>query len=116
MPFETQRVSGIEALAIVGGLSTLSADPTGIFVFRDEPAHIANKVLGRNDITGDRRFVYVLDLTSPTGVFLAREFNIRDLDTVYVTEAPYNQFAKILGAIVAPASTAASLDSLAGGS
>ncbi len=116
VPFETQRVSGIEALAIVGGLSTLSADPTGIFVFRDEPAHIANKVLGRNDITGDRRFVYVLDLTSPTGVFLAREFNIRDLDTVYVTEAPYNQFAKILGAIVAPASTAASLDSLAGGS
>lgn len=113
VPFETQRVSAVEALATVGGLSPALADPTGIFVFRDEPADIANKVLGRNDLQGEQRFVYVLDLTSPNGVFLAREFNIRDHDTVYVTEAPYNQFAKILGAITGPATSAASLDSLA---
>ncbi|WP_428670746.1 polysaccharide biosynthesis/export family protein [Roseibium sp.] len=113
VPFETKKVSGIEALAIVGGLSSFSADPTGIFIFRDEPAQIANKVLGRNDLTGEQRFVYVLDLTSPNGIFLARDFDIRNQDTVYVTEAPYNQFSKILGAIVAPATTAASLDSLA---
>ncbi len=112
VPFETQRVSAIEALATVGGLSPIAADPTGIFVFRDEPANIANKVLGRNDLQGENRFVYVLDLTSPNGVFLAREFEIRDHDTVYVTEAPYNQFSKVLGAITGPAATAASIDSL----
>lgn len=113
VPFETQRVSGIEALAIVGGLSSFAADPTGIFIFRNEPASIANKVLGRNDLVGDQRFIYVLDLTSPNGVFLAKEFDIRDQDTVYVTEAPYTQFTKVLGAITAPAATAASIDSLA---
>lgn len=113
VPFETQRVSGVEALAIVGGLNAFSADPTGIFIFRDEPANIANKVLGRNDLVGDQRFVYVLDLTSPNGLFLAREFDIRNQDTVYVTEAPYNQFTKVLGAITGPAATAASLDDLA---
>ena len=59
--------------------------------------------------------VYVLDLTSPNGVFTARDFDIRDGDTVYVTEAPYNQFSKVLSAIVAPASTAASRDSLGEG-
>ncbi len=112
VPFETKTVSAIEALATVGGLSAALADPTGIFVFRDEPEGISNKVLSRSDLHGDQRMVYVLDLTSPNGVFTARDFDIRDGDTVYVTEAPYNQFSKVLSAIVAPASTAASLDSL----
>lgn len=112
VPFETQDVSAIEALATVGGLNTSLADPTGIFVFRDEPASVANRVLGRNDLTGEQRLVYVLDLTSPNGVFVARDFGIRDHDTVYVTEAPYTQFQKILNAIVAPVGTAASVSSL----
>lgn len=115
VPFETQTVSAIEALATVGGLSPALADPTGIFVFRDEPEHIAKRVLGRPDLQGEQRVVYLLDLTKPNGVFLARDFDIRSRDTVYVTEAPYNQFTKVLNAIVAPASTAASLDSLTNG-
>ena len=112
VPFETKAVSAVEALATVGGLNPNLADPTGIFVFRDEPATIAGKVLGNPNLSGEQRMVYVLDLTSPNGIFTARDFDIRDGDTVYVTEAPYNQFSKVLGAIVAPASTAASLDSL----
>jgi hypothetical protein len=31
--------------------------------------------------------IYVLDLTEPDGMFNARDFAIRDGDTVYVTEA-----------------------------
>ena len=112
VPFTTQEVSAVEALATVGGLSTAFADPTGIFVFLDEPADVANKVLGRNDLSSDTRVIYVLDLTSPNGVFVARDFGIRDQDTVYVTEAPYTQFSKILGAIVAPIGSAASVSSL----
>ncbi|MES2144865.1 MAG: polysaccharide biosynthesis/export family protein, partial [Pseudomonadota bacterium] len=55
VPFNTQNLSAIEALASVGGLSTSLADPTGVFVFRNEPAEIANIVLGRNDLVGDQR-------------------------------------------------------------
>ena len=112
VPFDTQSISAIEALAGVGGLSTVVADPTGIFVFRNEAADIANVVLGRNDLIGAQRMIYVLDLTSPNGVFMARDFSIRDSDTVYVTEAPYTQFAKILGAIVSPLTAASSIDQL----
>ena len=112
VPFATQTVSAIEALATVGGISTALADPTGIFVFRDEPAEVANRVLNRTDLVGPQRMVYLLDLTSPNGVFVARDFQIRDNDTVYVTEAPYTQFNKILQAIVAPVGTAASLQNL----
>jgi polysaccharide export outer membrane protein len=112
VPFDTQAISAIEALARVGGLSRASADPTGIFVFRNEPAEIANAVLGRGDLIGQQRMVYVLDITSPNGVFMARDFSIRDGDTLYVTEAPYTQFSKILGAVIGPLQTAASVETL----
>ncbi len=85
--FDQQSLTAIEALAQVGGLDATRADPTGVFVFRDEPADIARNVLGRPDLVGDQRIVYVLDLTAPNGMFLARDFDIRDGDTIYVTEA-----------------------------
>jgi polysaccharide export outer membrane protein len=112
--FETKTISAIEAIATVGGLSSSIADPTGVFVFRNEPAEIANAVLGRNDLVGDQRFVYVLDLTQPTGMFEARDFTIRDEDTVYVTEAPYVQWNKTLSAINGSASAAGSVANATG--
>ena len=112
VPFDTQSISAIEALARVGGLSTGIADPTGIFIFRNEPADVAGAVLGRDDLIGPQRMIYVLDMTSPNGVFMARDFAIRDADTVYVTEAPYTQFSKVLSAVLGPLQTASSIDQL----
>ena len=58
----------------------------------------------------------MLDLTQANGVFLARDFDIRDKDTVFVTEAPYSQFTRILSAIVTPVGSAATLSSAVDGS
>lgn len=113
VPFESQTLSAIEAIAQVGGLSTTLADPTGVFVFRNEPAPIANAVLGRSDLRGDQRMVYVLDLTQPTGMFEARDFLVRDGDTVYVTEAPFSQWTKTISAITGTTDAATSLSSAA---
>lgn len=112
VPFDQQTLSAIEAIAQVGGLNTNLADPTGVFVFRNEPDVVANKVLARNDLTGDQRLVYVLDLTQPMGMFHARDFVIRDGDTVYVTEAPYVQWQKTLSVLTGTAGAANSLSSL----
>jgi polysaccharide export outer membrane protein len=109
VPFESQTISALEAIAQVGGLSTVFADPTGVFILRDERAEIANAVLGRGDLVGPQRMVYVLNLTAPEGIFHARDFAIRDEDTVYVTEAPYVQFQKVLSALTGPLNTANSL-------
>ena len=114
VPFTSQTLSAIEAIAQVGGLSSNLADPTGVFVFRNEPAEIANSVLGRDDLVGDQRFAYVLDLTEPTGMFMARDFVIRDGDTVYVTEAPFVQWSKTLGALSGSLNTANTVNTLAG--
>ncbi|WP_372839368.1 polysaccharide biosynthesis/export family protein [Phaeovulum sp.] len=114
VPFETKNLSALEAIATVGGLSSQLADPKGVFIFRNEPAEIANVVLGRDDLIGAQRMVYVLNLTKPNGMFVARDFVIRDGDTVYVTEAPYVQWQKMLSALTGPLSTADTLNTLAG--
>ncbi len=111
--FETRTISAIEAIAQVGGLNSNLADPTGVFVFRNEPAEIANQVLARTDLVGAQRMVYVLDLTGPTGMFEARDFVIRDGDTVYVTEAPYVQWNKTLSALTGTLGTATSISDIA---
>lgn len=97
--FESQDLSAIEAIAQVGGLISTSSDPTGVFIYRQERADIAQQVLGRNDLQGPQRVVYVLNLKEPNGMFVAREFIIRDDDTIYVTEAPYAQWTKSISLI-----------------
>ena len=109
VPFATETLSALEAIATVGGLATQSADPTGVFILRDESEEIARAVLGRPDLVGDQRIVYVLDLTEPTGLFEARDFQVRDGDTLYVTEAPFVQWQKTLGAITGTTGAASNL-------
>jgi len=112
--FTTQTLSALEAIAQVGGLSTSTADPTGVFVFRNEDAAIANQVLGRSDLVGAQRMIYVLNFTQPNGVFVARDFVIRDGDTLYVTEAPFVQWSKTLNAFVGTLNSANAINTLVG--
>ncbi|QUJ75186.1 polysaccharide biosynthesis/export family protein [Sulfitobacter albidus] len=111
--FESQNLSAIEAIAQVGGLLASAADPTGVFVLRNEPEEVAEQVLGRNDLQGTQRMVYVLNLTEPNGMFMARDFVIRDGDTLYVTEAPFTQWNKVISAITGTASSVGGLSSTA---
>ncbi len=114
VPFEKQNLSALEAIAQVGGLISTSSDPTGVFVFRNEPEEVAEQVLGRDDLVGAQRMIYVMDLTEPNGMFVARDFVIRDGDTLYVTEAPITGWNKtisaVFGSLVAPL---ANIDTLA---
>jgi len=109
VPFDSQTISAMEALATVGGLSAQLGDPTGVFILRNEPEEIARHVLGRDDVHGQQRMIYVINLTEPVGLFEARDFVIRDEDTIYVTTAPFSRFSQVLGAITGTASTAGSI-------
>lgn len=110
--FNSQELTAMEALAQVGGLSTNAADPTGIFILREESESIARMVTGDPTIIGPAPVAYVFNLTSGQGLFVAREFTIRDDDTIYVTEAPYTQFNKALQAFFGSLNTAASVQTL----
>mgnify|MGYP001271404446 CR=1 FL=1 len=114
--FESPTITAIEALAQVGGLDPTRADPTGVFVFRNEPAEIARNVLGRTDLIGDQRLIYVLNLTAPNGMFMARDFQIRDGDTLYVTEASAVTWNRLISSLSGTLSATGSAVSIATGS
>lgn len=109
VPFTSETLSALEAIATVGGLSTMAANPKGVFILREENEDIARAVTGRPDLVGAQRVVYVLNLVQPTGLFEARDFQIRDGDTLYVTEAPFVHWQKVLGAITGTTGAASSI-------
>jgi polysaccharide export outer membrane protein len=53
----------------------------------------------------------VLDLTRPNGMFMARDFSVRDQDTLYVTEAPFAQWSKVIGALTGTLGVIGTVDS-----
>jgi polysaccharide export outer membrane protein len=112
MTFEEREISTIDALAMVGGLDPLRADPTGVFVFRDERPDVATEILGFGKFVTDVRFVYVLDLTAPTGMFNARDFKVRDGDTIFVTEAPASRWSRQIAALTGSLTAATAVDSI----
>lgn len=112
--FPTRDVSLIRALGIAGGLRDNTADPTGVFIFREEPADIARQLFPDREIDGPMRIAYIVDLTKPAGLFLARDFMMRDKDTMYVTTSPYVRWLKILQAISPLISFGGSARSLGG--
>ncbi|MBP1804888.1 polysaccharide biosynthesis/export family protein [Rubellimicrobium aerolatum] len=84
-PFPKDRLSAIEALSLVGGVSDNRANPKGILVLRTYPASAV-----RTDGSGPskERVVFTLDLTSADGLFSAGQFEIQSGDLVYGTESP----------------------------
>ena len=98
--FGQREISALEAISRVGGLSSNAADPKGVFVLRKEAQSVARRVVGDAEIKGERHLIYVLNLTEPDALFLARDFSIRDQDTIFVTEAPITTWDKTLRGIV----------------
>ncbi|OUS04479.1 hypothetical protein A9Q96_16210 [Rhodobacterales bacterium 52_120_T64] len=108
--FETHNPTVLEALAAVGGLRSTQSNAKGIFVFREESAAIANRVLGRSDLVGPQQFAYLVDLTSQSSMFVAGKFPIHDEDTIYVTEAPYVKWRSLLFTVIGALNATSSLD------
>jgi len=104
----------VDALSAVSGLNGQIADPRGIFVFRIEPAEIANAVLETNEFTTPQRIAYVIDLTKEESIFTAQGFKLRDRDTIYVTEAPFVSWSRVLETIAGTVNTLDSLATIAG--
>ena len=94
--FASRDPNVVDALSHVSGLNGEVADPRGIFIFRMEPASIANAVLQTDTFTTPQRLAYVIDLTKEESIFTAQAFQIRDRDTIYVTEAPFVSWTRTL--------------------
>jgi len=107
--FDARSVTLAEALARAGGLDNLSADAGGVFLFRYEDSTVAEMVAPGNKLIVPGYqvpVVYRLNLQQPSGFFLARYFELRDKDIVYIANHPMADFGKFLS-IIQPALNAA---------
>jgi len=95
-PFTQDRVTALDAMAIIGGVNSSRGDPGGILILREYPTSAV-----RPDERGpsQSRVVFALDLTSADGLFSARNFAISDGDLVLVTESPITSAQAIFGLI-----------------
>lgn len=83
-PFDSRYVTLSEAIARAGGPSDTRADPSAVFVFRND-----------GDV-GSTPMIYRLDMSKPSSFFLAQKFEMRDKDTIFIANARFTQTRKLV--------------------
>jgi polysaccharide export outer membrane protein len=96
--FDAWRVTLAEALARAGGLNDALAEPASVFLYRGEPRDVALRLgVDCSKFEGPIiPIIYNLNLRDPSGFFLAREFEMRNKDVLYVSNATSVQVTKFL--------------------
>ena len=87
--FGAWRLTLAEAMAKAGGLKDDHADPGSVFIYRGEPREVA-KQLGVDCTRYSGPLVpviYILDLRDPGGYFIATEFEMRNKDVIFASNA-----------------------------
>ncbi len=103
--FGASKLSLLEAISQVAGLSDQRANPAGVFLMRFENAKIAYDLAGKSDAMDSRPIVpviYRIDLKDPNQYFFAQVIGMHDRDIIYVANAPSVELDKFL-ALVAKA-------------
>lgn len=98
VPFDAVGITLEEAVARVGGLVDNRADPSGVYLMRLEPLGFTTQL--RPDARpleayGYVRVIYRWNMRDPNFIFLARGFQIRNKDAIYVANAPLSDLQKI---------------------
>ena len=91
--FDSDSVTALRAVAMMGGLADSRADPRGILVLRRYPP----EALTGPTPPPDRRVVFSFDLTGADGLFSADEFALQDGDIVLATQSPGTTTQRVLG-------------------
>ncbi len=106
--FEAESVTLAEAFGKAGGLLDNRADPTYVFLYRLEArealeriGHDTAKFSGETVPT-----IYMADMRSPSGYFLASQFDLEDKDVLYIANAPTVSVSKVFSFVRGATSTA----------
>jgi polysaccharide export outer membrane protein len=97
-PFGAWRISLAEAVAKAGGLNDAAADPASVFLYRGELRQVAEKI-GVDVSKFDGPIIpviYEVNFRDPTGYFLAKQFDMRNKDIIYVSNAASVEATKVL--------------------
>jgi polysaccharide export outer membrane protein len=110
-PIPQEDLSLADALAASGGPADLQANPTAIFLYREEPVALLS-ALGRNPVGNGptAHVIYQINHANPHGFFFADKFTVRDRDVLYYASsgsAGFQKFMALLNTLLSPAYGAA---------
>lgn len=91
VPFDTDRISALTAVSMMGGITDTRADPRGILILRRYPA----RVVGQAGMPATQRVVFSLNLVTADGLFSADEFAIQPGDVVLATQSPVTSVERV---------------------
>ena len=107
VPFNRERITAIEALALLGGIEDNRANPQGVLILRE----YSSKQVRLDDTGPDKeQVVFTIDLTSADGLFAANKFQVNPRDLVVATESPVNSVRTIFGLIGSAVGVGRALD------
>lgn len=84
IPFDQDRITALDAMSMIGGLSDARADPTSILILRENGSFVA--VEDKQDRKAEQ-VIFSVDLTTAEGLFSAGQFEIFPRDLVLATES-----------------------------
>lgn len=96
--FDAWRISLAEAIGKVGGLTDSQADPAAVFLYRGETKEVARQ-LGVDVSAFEGPVVpviYSVNLRDPGGYFLTQNFEMRNKDVIFVSNAASVETTKFL--------------------
>ncbi len=96
--FDAWRLNLAEAVAKAGGLADLQANPSAVFLYRQEPREVA-QLLGADmeQFSGPLvPVIFSVSFRDPGGYFLATRFQMRNDDIIFVANAQSVDVAKFL--------------------
>ena len=97
-PFGAWRISLAEAVGKAGELNDAVADPASVFLYRGELRQVAEKI-GVDVSKFDGPIIpviYEVNFRDPTSYFLAKQFDMRNKDIIYVSNAASVEATKVL--------------------
>jgi polysaccharide export outer membrane protein len=101
-----------QALGMMGGLNTVVADTTGVFLFREENPAVLRALRPQSQLLAKQmplKVIYRLNFSDPSAYFLAAKMPVRQGDMVYVSNAPSVDFVKIVSVLRLVAQTTRSI-------
>lgn len=97
--FEAESLTVADALAKAGGLDDKRAQPNSVVIFRREDPQTLRNIGASLASFEDAKVVptvYRLNLTQPSGFFLAQKMPLQHDDIVYVSPHPFSDASKLL--------------------
>jgi polysaccharide export outer membrane protein len=99
--FDAWRINLTQAVAKVGGLLDLQADPGSVFLYRREPREVAQRLgIDCSKFDGDSvPIIFNVSFQDPAGYFVATKLSMRPFDVIYAANAPQVDITKVLNFI-----------------